>query len=107
MVSIADYVFLGRELPCLRSWISLLGLVVGAVFYVLTDTSFHVQGCVQLARFLSVLSFTVARIHDWIQRGHSCRVRFNKQVKILNILILPLVFNASRLTWLGEWYLIF
>ena len=44
IVSIADYMFLGRELPSMRSWMSLMGLVVGAAGYVMTDDAYHVSG---------------------------------------------------------------
>ena len=44
LVSIADYVFLGRELPNRKSWLSLLGLLLGAVLYVVTDDGFQVHG---------------------------------------------------------------
>ena len=44
VVSIADYLFLGRKLPSGRSWACLLALLVGAFGYASTDSSFHVKG---------------------------------------------------------------
>jgi len=44
VVSIADYLFLGRKLPGSRSWACLLALLVGAFGYASTDSSFHVKG---------------------------------------------------------------
>mmetsp|Transcript_18543 Transcript_18543/g.41277 ORF Transcript_18543/g.41277 Transcript_18543/m.41277 type:complete len:319 (-) Transcript_18543:50-1006(-) len=44
VVSIADYLFLGRKLPSPRSWMCLLALLVGAFGYATTDSSFHVKG---------------------------------------------------------------
>jgi len=44
VVSIADYLFLGRKLPNTRSWICLFALLVGAFGYATTDSSFHVKG---------------------------------------------------------------
>mmetsp|Transcript_4773 Transcript_4773/g.8196 ORF Transcript_4773/g.8196 Transcript_4773/m.8196 type:complete len:370 (-) Transcript_4773:105-1214(-) len=43
-VSILDWVFLGRELPGTRSALSLLGVVAGAVGYVLADGQFAMNG---------------------------------------------------------------
>jgi len=43
-VSILDWLFLGRELPSLRSSLSLIGVVLGAVGYVLADSEFAVRG---------------------------------------------------------------
>ena len=42
-ISVLDYIFLGRDLPSLRSSTSLLGLVLGAVSYVRTDSHFEVR----------------------------------------------------------------
>ena len=44
VVSIADYLFLGRKLPNARSWMCLFALLVGAIGYATTDSSFHVKG---------------------------------------------------------------
>ena len=44
VVSIADYLFLGRKLPSPRSWACLIALLVGALMYANTDSAFHVKG---------------------------------------------------------------
>mmetsp|Transcript_44011 Transcript_44011/g.141108 ORF Transcript_44011/g.141108 Transcript_44011/m.141108 type:complete len:306 (+) Transcript_44011:74-991(+) len=43
-VSILDWVFLGREFPALRSMLALIGVVIGAVGYVLCDSEFQMRG---------------------------------------------------------------
>jgi len=43
-VSFLDYLFLGRELPSRRSTAALLGVLAGAVGYVLTDSEFALRG---------------------------------------------------------------
>jgi len=43
-VSVADYLFLGRELPTAKAWMSLIGLVGGAALYVATDDGYQVNG---------------------------------------------------------------
>merc|ERR1712039_312092 len=43
-VSILDWAFLGRELPSLRSVTALLGVVCGAIGYVLCDSEFKMHG---------------------------------------------------------------
>lgn len=43
-ISVADYLFLGRELPSLRSWGSLIALLVGSIAYAHTDSAFEVKG---------------------------------------------------------------
>lgn len=42
VIALLDYAFLGRELPSLRSWASLLLLLVGAFGYVMYDANFEV-----------------------------------------------------------------
>lgn len=44
VVSIADYLFLGRRLPSGRSWVCLLALLIGAFGYATTDSAFEVKG---------------------------------------------------------------
>jgi len=43
-ISVADYLFLGRQLPSPRSWACLLALLVGAMGYARSDSSFGVKG---------------------------------------------------------------
>lgn len=43
-VSVLDWIFLGRELPCRRSLAALLGVLAGAVGYVLCDSEFTMRG---------------------------------------------------------------
>lgn len=42
VISVLDYVFLGRELPNRRSLVSLMFITCGALGYVMTDANFHV-----------------------------------------------------------------
>jgi len=44
VISMADYFFLGREFPAARSWAALFGLLLGAVGYAVTDSSYDVKG---------------------------------------------------------------
>lgn len=43
IISVLDYIFLGRELPSRRSWMCLLGLLFGAASYVYFDKEFNVD----------------------------------------------------------------
>jgi len=44
IVSVGDYLFLGRELPSYRSLALLVGLVCGVSLYTFTDQGFHITG---------------------------------------------------------------
>jgi len=63
-VSVLDYLFLGRELPNPRSLVALLGVVAGAVAYVLADGDFMVRGiaaynwvCINLAGIVFEMTY--------------------------------------------------
>lgn len=57
LISIADYFFLGRELPSGRSWACLGLLLVGSVGYVLNDKFFEVKAYAWVVVWYAVFSF--------------------------------------------------
>eukprot|EP00618_Florenciella_parvula_P032786 CAMPEP_0119477880 /NCGR_PEP_ID=MMETSP1344-20130328/7858_1 /TAXON_ID=236787 /ORGANISM="Florenciella parvula, Strain CCMP2471" /LENGTH=361 /DNA_ID=CAMNT_0007511979 /DNA_START=87 /DNA_END=1169 /DNA_ORIENTATION=+ len=67
IVSVCDYMFLGRELPGARSWMSLLGLVGGAFLYVYTDHQFHVSGYYWVCVWYMVFCFDQVYIKHAIE----------------------------------------
>jgi len=49
--------FLGQTLPSMRSWLSLLTIVLGAVLYVVTDDGFQVRAYIWVVLyFISITS---------------------------------------------------
>lgn len=57
VISLADYAFLGRELPSAKSWASLVVLVFGAIIYVSTDAGFHVTGYFWVCVWYCIFTF--------------------------------------------------
>jgi solute carrier family 35 protein len=57
MISVADYLFLGRELPDARNWGCLGLLLAGAVGYVVNDKFFRVDAYVWVLVWFAVFSF--------------------------------------------------
>uniref|UniRef100_A0A7S3NM54 Sugar phosphate transporter domain-containing protein n=1 Tax=Aureoumbra lagunensis TaxID=44058 RepID=A0A7S3NM54_9STRA len=53
-ISVCDFLFLGRQLPKLRSWCCLLGLLIGATGYALTDSHFRVEGYIFCAIWYTI-----------------------------------------------------
>jgi GDP-mannose transporter len=49
VIAVVEYFYLGRELPSVRSWLSLCGVVTGVSLYTAVDINFSVQGYVWLA----------------------------------------------------------
>ena len=66
LVSVADYVYLGRELPSARSWACLLTLLVGAMCYALTDNHFNFDAYFWVVMWYAIFCFDqVGRV--WVQ----------------------------------------
>lgn len=57
VIGIADWIFLGRELPNCRSIIAMLFLVVGACMYMYFDSAFVVQGYIWVGIWYCIFSF--------------------------------------------------
>lgn len=57
LISVADYLFLGRELPNLKSAISIAVLLFGAFVYVYTDEGFQMTGYTWLAFWYVIFLF--------------------------------------------------
>uniref|UniRef100_A0A7S4F6F9 Sugar phosphate transporter domain-containing protein n=1 Tax=Chrysotila carterae TaxID=13221 RepID=A0A7S4F6F9_CHRCT len=57
VISVADFAFLGRELPGLRSAACLLALAAGAAAYTLTDAAFEVHGYLWVAAWFTIFCF--------------------------------------------------
>ena len=64
IICVADWFFLGRELPSKRSVLSLIIILMGAVMYVLTDGNFNVTG------YAWVLSWLVIFVGEQIYVKH-------------------------------------
>jgi len=89
LISVADYVFLGRELPNGRSWACLGLLLVGSVGYVLNDKFFKVDAYFWVVVWYAVFSFDQVYIKHKVD---SVKMSTWTQVYYTNSLaIIPLV----------------
>jgi len=66
-VSVLDWLFLGRELPSQRSLLALLGVLAGAIGYVLCDNEFRIHG---LWAYGWVLLFLVVIVFEMTYAKH-------------------------------------
>lgn len=57
IISLLDYIFLGRDAPSRRSCAALLGLLLGSTAYVKTDSQFSVKGYTWVTCWIFVFSF--------------------------------------------------
>jgi solute carrier family 35 protein len=66
ILSICDYLFLGRQLPSLRSWLCLLTLLISSVGYVMVDSAFEVRAYIWLLVWYAAFTF------DGVYVKHLC-----------------------------------
>lgn len=107
LISVADYFFLGRELPNLRSVAALVGLLVGTIGYVLSDKDFVVKGYV----WLGVWFFIFAADQIYIKHAVSSvdlsnwgRVYYTNLLATVPLMILTIAFGEiGQLTNGGTW----
>lgn len=80
ILSFLDFAFLERELPTLRSWISLMGILLGSVGYLLSQTVFQISALLWLALWLVFFLFEMTylkHICDTIDVTNWSRVFYN------------------------------
>jgi len=96
LISVADYLFLGRELPSLRSVLALIGLLIGTVGYVVSDKNFEVKGYMWLAVWYVIFAadqiyikyaVTSVTLSNW------GRVFYTNLLATIPLLILTLAFG--------------
>jgi drug/metabolite transporter (DMT)-like permease len=105
-VTVADYMFLDMELPSLRSWISLISIVAGAVAYVHFDGQFRMQSYVWvLAYFFSIVSemVFVKYIITEVKMGTWDRVYLNNMLSIIPVIIFGMVFDDPNAVLHHSW----
>lgn len=88
LISVADYLFLGRELPSVRSWLCLGLLLVGAVGYVQNDKFFRVDTYAWVGVWFAVFSFDQIYIKHKID---NLKMTTWTQVYYTNALATPLL----------------
>mmetsp|Transcript_47761 Transcript_47761/g.91320 ORF Transcript_47761/g.91320 Transcript_47761/m.91320 type:complete len:328 (-) Transcript_47761:646-1629(-) len=108
VISVLDYVFLGRELPTARSWLSLILLLFGAIGYVVTDSDFAVRAYVWVALWFIVFAFDqvyIKYVCDTVPMTSWGRVYYTNLLSLAPVTILGLAFQEHRLisdfTWTG------
>ena len=57
LISLADFCFLGRELPSCKSFMCLISLVAAAAGYAMTDSSYEVNGYVWVCIWYAIFCF--------------------------------------------------
>mmetsp|Transcript_12815 Transcript_12815/g.34955 ORF Transcript_12815/g.34955 Transcript_12815/m.34955 type:complete len:347 (-) Transcript_12815:719-1759(-) len=99
IMSLCDWMFLGRTLPSLRSWLCLIFLIGGALGYVMVDTAFKLEA------YLWLLAWYVAFIFEGIYVKHMCdsvpmtswgRVFYTNAMSAVPLLFISLFLNEQQ-----------
>ncbi|KAG2482767.1 hypothetical protein HYH03_018307 [Edaphochlamys debaryana] len=108
VLSLCDYFFLGRALPSLRSWLSLVVLLAGAVGYVMVDGDFHVEAYYWLLLWYAFFTFDAVyakHMCDTVHMTNWARVYYTNGIALLPLLVaIPLCGEYQALmsvTWSG------
>eukprot|EP00899_Mesostigma_viride_P027442 jgi/Mesvir1/7883/Mv11816-RA.1 len=108
VISVLDYVFLGRELPSLRTLASLLGMVLGAVGYVLTDSNFHVTAYSWVAAWMAVFAFDqiyIKHVVDSVEMTQWGRVLYSNALALPPLLLMLLLTGEHTMLAGFRWSL--
>jgi GDP-mannose transporter len=98
VISIFDWMCLGRALPSLRSWASLAFILVGAIGYVMTDADFEVRGYAWVAIWYVVFTFDQVYIKyacDTVKMNNWGRVYYTNLLSCVPVTILLVLFRED------------
>lgn len=108
LIAVLDYCFLGRELPTVRSWLSLLAILAGAIGYVITDSDFTVRAYSWVCLWFVVFAFDqvyIKYVCDTVSMSSWGRVYYTNLLSVIPVTLLGLGFGEHRLlsdfTWTG------
>ncbi|EFJ44859.1 hypothetical protein VOLCADRAFT_64353, partial [Volvox carteri f. nagariensis] len=106
VLSICDYVWLGRALPSVRSWLCLVVLLVGSAGYVLVDADFKIHAYYWLLLWYAFFTFDtvyVKHMCDTVRMTNWGRVYYaNLMASVPLLVVLPLTGEGAvlrGLTW--------
>jgi len=107
LISVADYFFLGRELPNLRSVGALVGLLIGTIGYVLSDKNFQVKGYAWLLIWFVIFGadqIYIKHAVSSVKLSNWGRVYYTNLLATIPLLILTIGFGEiGQLTKSTSW----
>ncbi|GIL43517.1 hypothetical protein Vafri_1221 [Volvox africanus] len=108
VLSICDYVWLGRALPSARSWICLVVLLVGSVGYVRVDADFRIDAYYWLVLWYAFFTFDtvyVKHMCDTVKMTNWGRVYYANLMASVPLLVLLPVLGEHNVVWALKWSL--
>ena len=86
VMSLLDYVFLGRTLPSIQSWASLVVLLLGAAGYTMLDSNFNVTGYLFIVAWYSVFCVDmvfIKRVTDTVEMTNWARAYYQNVLALV------------------------
>lgn len=106
VVAIIEFFFLGRELPTLRSWISLTGVLAGAIFYTYNDMFFSEQGYLWVGLWYALCvvdSVIMKHVADTVPMTTWSRAYYNNAMAVPVVLCISLFSGEASSVLAAEW----
>ena len=101
-----DYLFLGRQMPNLRSWLSLFAILMGAVAYVFTDSNFEVKAYTWVCAWFVVFAFDQVYIKfavDNVKLTEWGRSYYTNLLAVVPVFLLGVVTREHEILKEFEW----
>jgi len=96
VISVLDYLCLGRQLPTLRSWASLILVLCGAVGYVMADAEFEMKAYSYVAAWYVVFCFDqlyIKHVCDTVAMSNWGRVYYTNSLAIPPAIFMGLLYK--------------
>mmetsp|Transcript_22387 Transcript_22387/g.26978 ORF Transcript_22387/g.26978 Transcript_22387/m.26978 type:complete len:328 (+) Transcript_22387:238-1221(+) len=106
LIAILDYMFLGRELPTPRSWASLVGILCGAIAYVMTDSGFEVRAYAWVAAWFIVFAFDqvfIKYVCDTVPMTSWGRVWYTNFLSLFPLVLVGFAFDEHHMIQEFQW----
>lgn len=108
LISMLDVVFLGRDIPSTRSFMSLMGLIAGATAYVYTDSKFEVTAYSWVIRWYVVFcidQILIKHIVDSVKLTTCARSLLTNAIACVPVLVVVLVGRELEFVKSFSWSL--
>ena len=106
LIAFLDYVFLGRQLPNMRSWLSLMAILMGAIAYVFTDSNFEVKAYTWVMAWFVVFAFDQVYIKfavDNVKLTPWGRSYYTNLLAVVPVFLLGMVTREHEILTDFEW----
>eukprot|EP00899_Mesostigma_viride_P014674 jgi/Mesvir1/23207/Mv22669-RA.1 len=106
VISVLDYLFLGRQLPSLRSCASLTVILLGSIGYVVTDAQFYLTAYFWVVAWLVIFCFDqifIKHVVDNVEMTNWGRVFYTNFLALFPLLLVGILDGDAAVLASFEW----